>query len=155
MRLTRKAWNNVIIIAVLLMIFTLQFSHQWFNPSSAPARHLTILPPDAVVLSINLGDNKVERIGENWRIQPPRQLSSEQLAAWVLRWQQLALAPYPAEQGIPVSVQQLSAQVWLAGEPAAVTVYFYWLDDERILVRNSSGDLLTLASDHLALLLPF
>lgn len=84
-RLGRTGWNNVIIFAMLIMIFLFNGLHHKIISSSEESATQTLLPPNSAVLTYQYRDFKIERIGTNWRINKPLDLDLQLLD---LNWRQ-------------------------------------------------------------------
>ena len=91
-KLSRKGWNNVIIVVVLIVITLLHRLEQAQQENSAQ-RSRPLLPEAAVVLTWQGPSWQIERIGQGWRSGPDLGLSSAQLAARIETWQGWLLPP--------------------------------------------------------------
>jgi len=69
MQLSRKAWNNVLIFSMLLMIFFFNGLHKKLNSVPEVPRIQTVLPAQSFVLALSFPEQKIERIGTAWRSQ--------------------------------------------------------------------------------------
>jgi len=85
-KLSRKGWNNVIIVAVLIAI-TLLHRMETAQQENSAKRPRPLLPEEAVVLTWQGPGWQIERIGQGWRSGPDLGLDSGQLAEHVARWQ--------------------------------------------------------------------
>ena len=85
-RLSQKAWNNVIIFAMLAMILMLNLSSFKPDDSDLPS---PIIEEGAILLSLQINQNVIERAGQTWRLEDiaQEQVSSQQLAILVDNWQ--------------------------------------------------------------------
>ena len=108
-KLSRKGWNNVIIVVVLIVITLLHRLEQAQQENSAQ-RSRPLLPEAAVVLTWQGPSWQIERIGQGWRSGPDLGLSSAQLAARIETWQGWLLPPGGAVRGTPVTLK-----IWIAG----------------------------------------
>ena len=68
-KLSRKGWNNVIIVVVLIVITLLHRLEQAQQENSAK-RARPLLPESAVVLTWQGPSWQIERIGQGWRSAP-------------------------------------------------------------------------------------
>lgn len=91
-KLSRKGWNNVIIVVVLIVITLLHRLEQAQQENSAK-RARPLLPESAVVLTWQGPSWQIERIGQGWRSAPDLGLGSAQLAARIEMWQGWLLPP--------------------------------------------------------------
>lgn len=84
-RLGRTGWNNVIIFAMLIMIFLFNGLHHKIISSSEDEKIQSLLPPNSAVLTYQYNDFKIERIGTSWRANKHLNLDVELLD---LNWRQ-------------------------------------------------------------------
>ncbi|WP_105166811.1 hypothetical protein [Pseudoalteromonas sp. T1lg23B] len=131
MRLGTKAWNNVVIISMLLMIFFLNGLHHKLNPQTELQGPQRLLPEQSFVLTLAFPGYKIERIGTSWRIDGPWQAQPEQLQALVALWQtaQLDVAQVSLNQEQALSV----AQFWLASQELPLSYQLYLADGQYYL----------------------
>ena len=139
-KLSRKGWNNVIIVAVLAVIVLLHRLEQAQQENSAQ-RHHGLLPDSAVVLSWQSPSWRVERIGQGWRSVPDLGLDSSALAGRIAQWQGWQLPSSDPLRGAPVEVA-----VWLAGQGEPMTLALYQ-DNGRYAVRLAQDRWLALSAD--------
>ena len=157
MRLSRKAWNNVVIISMLLMIFFFNGLHKKLNTPPANEGVQALLPEQSFILAMAFPELKIERIGTSWRSQKLQsitwQADEQTLEQLVERWQrqQLTIAALPVSKISKASADYAAvskldrqasadyvASVWLAGEqlPAVYQLYSieqqYYLLDKRL-----------------------
>ncbi|EQB2600329.1 hypothetical protein ACYHQE_004003 [Aeromonas salmonicida] len=118
-KLSRKGWNNVIIVAVLGVV-TLLHRLEVAQQENSAQRPRTLLPDSAVVLTWQGPSWQIERIGQGWRSGLDLGLSSAQLAAHVEAWQAWLLPPGEAVRGTPVTLK-----VWIAGQSDPIAVGLY------------------------------
>jgi len=114
MGLSRKAWNNVVIFAMLIMIFFLNGLHHRLNPTTSTSGTQRLLPEQTFVLTVAYPGFKIERIGTSWRSEGEFDMNVAALPLLVDAWQHVSLevadVTLPSRQAISV------AQFWLAGE---------------------------------------
>ncbi len=140
MRLSRKAWNNVLIFGVLgfvLIVHGLNFGER----ERGHAR-LELIPTDALILTLDYPQLKLERIGAGWRSNRPN-YSEAQAHALQQQWLGLSLTPLQPNQRNDAlkALRDPSAvvRILLAGQAEPVTVLFS-IDDAGAYV--ASGDLI-------------
>ncbi len=155
MNLSRKGWNNVLIFAVLGMIFIFNFSHKlMMEPKSFKTDSSSILPEHTMVLSMEAPDYIIERVGRSWRSKPAIGLQPEQLAKVIYHWSTMSLPLYKAEVGqLPVSQFSQKYIFWLAGVEEPMTITLYQLE-QGFIIANWREQLLLLDEASLASLLP-
>ncbi len=123
MQLSRKAWNNVLIFSMLLMIFFFNGLHKKLNSVPEQPSIQTVLPAQSFILALRFPEQKIERIGTSWRNQllvdelPNSHWTANQqnIVTLINHWQSAELAitdVLPSSLTQPISV----ATVWLAGE---------------------------------------
>ncbi|MDX1391733.1 MAG: hypothetical protein R3241_05100, partial [Rheinheimera sp.] len=90
LKLSRRNWNNVLIFAVLLLMFLLYGMPQRLQQLNAPQQRL--IPADAQLLMVALAEQRLIKAGPVWRLQPgtAKAVDAEQLA---LAWQHSLLTP--------------------------------------------------------------
>lgn len=118
-KLSRKGWNNVIIVVVLIVITLLHRLEQAQQENSAQ-RPRPLLPENAVVLTWQGPSWQIERIGQGWRSGPDLGFDSARLAARIETWQGWLLPPGEAVRGTPVTLK-----IWIAGQSDPVEVGLY------------------------------
>ncbi|WP_026376528.1 hypothetical protein [Aestuariibacter salexigens] len=136
MRLSQRAWNNVIIFAMLVMIVLFNLSDIFKSDSSAEYQPRPLLPDDALVMTIELDGSSVERIGQGWRQTPVSEHESD-LAALVQAWQSAVVEQVDSQP----ELNQRSPQVviiWLAGESQGRVFEFYPQQSDVLLRYQQS-----------------
>ena len=123
MGLSRKAWNNVVIFSMLLMIFFLNGVHHKLNPSNEVSGPQQLLPEQSFVLTLAFPGYKIERIGTSWRIDGPWQAKPEQVQALVNDW--LAVKLEVADVTLNAGKALTVARFWLAGQELPVSYQLY------------------------------
>ena len=90
-RLSKKGWNNVLIISMLIMIFV--FNSDLFNRTSSDEANVPvpIFGQNQVLLVADFGQFKIERIGNSWRQVGGAEISDISLLAQT--WTQLIGTP--------------------------------------------------------------
>jgi hypothetical protein len=153
MGLSRKAWNNVVIFSMLLMIFFLNGLHQKLNPDHEVSGPQQLLPEQSFVLTLAFPGYKIERIGTSWRIDGPWQATPEQVQALVNRW--LALKLEVADVALSADKAISVARFWLAGQELPVSYQLYFEKEQYYLFDKQHQLWLHLSKDSAqALFLP-
>ena len=140
MRLSRRGWNNVIIIAVICFIAVVQlpelvkqrFSGEEEVQVQAQAGMTALLPAQSAIKQLHLPLTSLNLEDNSWRAQPRVTLPADQL---VDHWQFLAGTAVSDEMVgklKPTLPPPSSVEIWLANEeePIRVTVYQqpqFWL----------------------------
>lgn len=129
-RLTQRAWNNVLIFSMLLLIVLFNLSGGLFESGDTkPSPFIDLLPQNAVVMSIELDSRTIERVGRGWRLLPDG-ADARLLATLVANWQQAKLEAIGQDQLEPSQV----VTVWLAGEEQG-RVYLFAHKGGEVLVQ--------------------
>ncbi|WP_404341222.1 hypothetical protein [Pseudoalteromonas mariniglutinosa] len=145
MRLSRKAWNNIVIFSMLLMIFFFNGLHKKLNNVPAADGMQAVLPEQSFILALAFPELKIERIGTSWRSQNLQdiamgwQANEQSMKQLITQWQtqQLDIAK-PAVSDVSQWSPIYAVSIWLAGEqlPAVYQLYNnqqqYYLLDKRL-----------------------
>lgn len=112
---SKRTVNNIVIYAMLLMVF--MFNIDKFLPSAKQAALTPLLPDDAYVLKIDMDQYRLERVGQSWRwnITPAKHGAASpesQRAAW----QRAKLLSEASPSNDVSNINPYIAVVWLAGE---------------------------------------
>lgn len=118
-KFSRKGWNNLIIVAVLLVI-TLLHKMELARHEHSKEQLRPLLPEAAVVLTWQGPHWQIERIGQGWRANAQLALTSTQLAELIERWQQWLLPV-----GTPIAGQPVPLLVWVAGQSQPINIGLY------------------------------
>ncbi|WP_124748989.1 hypothetical protein [Alteromonas facilis] len=117
MKLSARAFNNVIIFSMLLMIALFNLD-QWL-PKPAPSAQLRLISDNDLVLRIDIGDARMERVGTQWRIVEDggklHRSGDEVINYW------LAATLTQVSQS-PAAERRVDASIWLARQNAPATV---------------------------------
>jgi hypothetical protein len=120
LKLSRRNWNNVLIFAVLILMFVLYGIPQRLQQKMATEHRL--IPADAQLLMIGFASKRLVKAGAQWQIQPATaNVDPAQLA---LAWQHsqlIAVEAMPMQSKVPVA----QASVQLVGEASPVIWLLY------------------------------
>ena len=139
MRLSRKAWNNVVIISMLLMIFFFNGLHKKLNTQPVEEGVQALLPAQSFILAMAFPELKIERIGTSWRSQSQQETAwqgdEQQLEQLVELWQhqKLTIASLTVSKISQTSADYV-ASVWLAGEQLPAVYQLYNIDQQYYLL---------------------
>lgn len=133
-RLSKPAMNNLVIVAMLLMIAL--FNLDAFLPRANTPVSQTLLPTDTYLLKIEHDSHSLERSGQQWRQvsgATDLPLPSQQYS----NWQRGILLPMvdPADD-LP-SVEPYIVVVWIAGSVDGLVYAFYKTDSATIVNHNN------------------
>lgn len=149
LNISRKAWNNILIFTMLIMIFLLNGLHHKLNPSDSTPSSASILPAQSFILTIEYPALKIERIGTSWRsVGKPISNINITINTW-LNAQAKVITPAPQ-----VSDPLLVASIWLAGEQLAFTYPLYQLEQNYALFNKQQQQWLLLEPSQAKLLFP-
>lgn len=140
-KLSRTAWNNVIIFAMLIMIFLFNGLHHKLNPQQG-ASSGTLIETQHTALVFKFADCKLERIGAGWRASSAcdNSINPEQVN---LAWQTIVLAIESADeitQDKNKSLWRGDAYIWLAGT-ANPMLYTFYQNDSAWLIHSQATNL--------------
>lgn len=133
MKLSKPAWNNVIIFSVMAMILLINLMNKEDDEAHATAKSQpTLLAENSVVLTLAVEEHAViERTGTSWQISPSI-LNAQELEQMMLAWQQSEgseLLDTPDTSN--ANAQVVAIQV--AGREAPLLYEFYWADEHLIV----------------------
>ena len=133
-RLSRQAWNNVLIVTMVVMILLFNSTNNMLNDgdSDAPQQRY-ILPEGSLILTIENSVHKVERIGRSWRITPPVTNPEQWLEDTIFHWQNGTMETSPG----PKPEETIVMVVWLAGEEKGRVFELFTLGDETFIVTDN------------------
>lgn len=100
--LTKRAWNNILIYAVLLLMFLLYYATPTADKRTAPANDsetiIGLIPTEMQLQQIVIDNQTLEHERNDWRCRQPCSLSKQQAeniaSAWLsLRMQAVSIEP--------------------------------------------------------------
>jgi len=147
MPLSRKGWNNVIIFAVLIIIFIFNFSPKLTLSPKSEQR--SVISSELLIVEIKTPDFNIKRIGRAWKSEPDLGLSDQQLALLVQNWQQLELEP---QETIKNGRGSYVIEIYTAHQAQPIIVQLFQQDDDYLLQIDSALSLF-LSEQQLPLLL--
>ena len=119
---SKRAWNNVLVYVVLLIMFLLYFvlpgNRQALTENSANVEVVGLIPAEMRLLSIHIDDQVIERQPDGWVCVPVCAISKQRAAALAETWQSLRM--------IPSSLQP---------EAKIVDVYLYFEGDQQARIE--------------------
>ena len=120
LKLSRRNWNNVLIFAVLILMFVLYGIPQRLQQKITTEHRL--IPSDAQLLMVGFAERRLVKAGPEWQIQPAT--DNVDAAKLALAWQHSQLIPVetvPMQSRVPVA----QASVQLVGEPGPLIWLLY------------------------------
>ena len=138
-KLTQRAWNNVIIFSMLILIVLFNFSSQFLNDENEEALS-SLVPDDMTITTMEFEQHKVERIGQGWRDTSGKCNHSE-LVELVEHWKAAKIEL--VTQNDSEQRQLETVKLWFAGQGAPVVYQFVQvLDKTFIAIDNKTYQLL-------------
>lgn len=122
-RLSQRAMNNVVIIAMLVMIAL--FNLNSFLPAPAAPELRPLVPSDAYVLKIEQGSSKLERNGQQWRQVSSKAALPVSGRDQIEAWRQGRLKTATLTDNAFKTIEPIVVVVWLAGEANGQVYAFY------------------------------
>ncbi|WP_221075327.1 hypothetical protein [Agarivorans aestuarii] len=148
MKMSRRGWNNIIIFAVASMI--LIFKYVEMNEQTAPSEQIVVgqlLPQGATILRIELPSVVIERVGTQWRSEPPLERSVALIDAWL----HIHLEPWHNAIGGAASSQTILVYLANSATPLELTLFSL---NQQYWITNWQGQLLQVDSDSYHALFP-
>ena len=156
-RLTSRAWNNVLIISMLLLILMFNLTGNLFSGSSVKNETIDkLVPTDAMLTSIVTHAYTLERVGRGWRIlrvvkddladdnnggestiteTSDNKIDNQLLTDNVFAWQEALLEPI----GEATLAGATQVNVWLAGESAPRHYLFFQVGADMLVQYPAQG----------------
>jgi hypothetical protein len=146
-RLSQKAWNNVIIFAMLAMIFMLNINHFQSDDTHLP---VPLIEEGGILLSLQIDQNIIERAGRTWRFSsssPEAKNSAGEgqagkLAALVDNWQRALVKSQNEVTADSLQSPDLVVVLWLAGERNGLVLPIKTIQQQTYLIFNNEVMLL-------------
>jgi hypothetical protein len=135
-KLSQRAWNNVIIISMLMLILLFNFSSNFLNEGSdAKPAVRALVPTDAVITTIEFHQHKIERIGQGWRATFADSANAK-LSKLVEHWQLSEIRPIELDKNLsqfdPIDKQNV--KLWFAGQTLPVEYQFRSIEGKTIVL---------------------
>ncbi len=124
LKLSRRNWNNVLIFAVLILMFVLYGIPQRLAERTAIEHRL--IPVDTELLMVAFGQHRLIKAGPRWQLQPTPAMPVD-AAKLALAWQHSLLTPADvntAKSRVPLA----QASVQLVGQVAPLIWLLYPVD---------------------------
>lgn len=130
-RLSKRGFNNVVIFAMLGMIFL--FNLDRLVPQSQQPVSLPLLPDNAHVLKIEQSAYKLERVGQQWRWKGVNKTLTSTPETQIDHWRSAVMQPAKPPREI-TQTEPLIAVVWVAGASQGL-VYAFVSKDNNLWVQ--------------------
>jgi len=146
-RLSQKAWNNVIIFAMLAMILMLNLSSFRGDDSDLP---VPIIEDGGILLSLQIDQDIIERAGKTWRLasssasfgREETQANAGNLATLVDNWQRALVKPQNTVSKDALASPDYIVVLWLAGERNGRVLPIKTIEQQSYLLLNDEVVLL-------------
>lgn len=146
-RLSQKAWNNVIIFAMLAMILVLNISSFKSDDSDFP---VPVIEEGGLLLSLQIDQYVIERAGQTWRLSSSSPLANEQpseeqsdaLAVLVDNWQRALVKTQNEVTAEALQSPDVVVVLWLAGERNGLVLPIKTINQQTYLMFNNEVMLL-------------
>ena len=137
-KLSRQAWNNVLIFSMLIMILLFNGLHRKVGSDEAVVT-VPLLPEHSLLLTLQFEHTQVERIGQSWRANPDIAMDEAALTALMNVWLQYQLNVAANAHEAKVLVQGQMPQYYVVATLAGKSdgaVYAFYPQLERVLVHD-------------------
>ena len=108
--LSSKAWNNILILAIVFMAFIFIFSGQQVSQQKIPVA-TRLLEPEQRIQKLTIANWSVHKVDEQWQVISGTPISNESIQQLIANWSVMTLhpcdlnsQPSPTEQSLPVSL---------------------------------------------------
>jgi hypothetical protein len=130
-KLSQRAWNNVIIVSMLILIVLFNFSSNFLNEESDETSSiLTLVPANMTITTMQFEQEKVERIGQGWRAASGM-YSNERLVSLVESWNKAEVSLF--DQDLNGQLSGPLVKVWFAGQALPIDYQFIQLADKTLV----------------------
>ena len=130
-RLSQRAWNNVIIVSMLMLIILFNFSSNFLNDGSDKASSLlTLVPANMAITTMEFEQQKVERIGQGWRTTSGGH-NNERLESLVEHWSNAEINLF--DQSLNWQSPSSKVKLWFAGQALPIEYQFIQLADKTLV----------------------
>ena len=141
-KLSQRAWNNVIIVSMLILIMLFNFSSNFLNNGSDETSSIiTLVPANMAITTMQFEQKKVERIGQGWRVTSgqyaskyDKEYSNEELASLVEYWVIAEISLFEQDANRPSSTS--TVKLWFAGQALPIEYQFMQLTDKTLVKIN-------------------
>jgi len=145
MKLSKTAWNNVIIFSVMIIILLINASNDRLFPENTDRNNTLLLPKHSVVLALtitfpNQSQIIFERIGRAWKMTSQGMVlnfTNQQIDQLIFTWQQTSGLIQAAEIIID-GKEGTQVKVSLAGIEQDQQFTFYSLTDQLLIFNHQT-----------------
>ncbi|WP_133468219.1 hypothetical protein [Paraglaciecola marina] len=129
-KLSQRAWNNVIIVSMLALIMLFNLSSNFLNDDSHAPALSTLVPQGLLISTIEFSNAKVERVGQGWRVESDLSVSKD-LKGLIDLWQSAEVSPF--EENLQRKDSQYKVTVWFIGQAEPTEYLFLTLADKTLV----------------------
>jgi hypothetical protein len=134
-KMSRKAWNNVIIISMLVLIILFNSSANFLNGGADSPLSPTLLPDNAIISTMQFSDYKIERVGQGWRALG---ISSDEVALITLiqAWQNAKIDQNATDLNITQATASEIVYIWLVSQKEPLKFELFQLGKHTLVLSN-------------------
>ncbi len=158
MKLSKAAWNNVMIFSVLSMILIINLTNGKLfpgNDTNTAENERALINEHAVILTLAINQQiLIERIGQTWRSQPAI-ISRQALEQMMFSWQQLSALEVTAPTDVTNSTNPIIVTLNIAGQEQPAVLSLYPLKDQFLIYHHQDKKWLSLSAQLYQQLIPF
>lgn len=140
-KLSRKAWNNVIIFSMLILIFLFNSTSNFLSGGADNEQATRLIPEGAVIANLDFDDVKVERIGQGWRALGLN-VDENQLVRLNQAWLNATLDTSAAELSISQATKSATVVISFVGQATAVKFEVFQVADKTLVLTQQRLHLL-------------
>ena len=130
-KLSQRAWNNVLIVSMLSLIMLFNLSSDFLNSESDDASIVQrLVPADMLISTIEFENGKIERVGQGWRIESDSQVNQHPEDI-IHHWQQAEINIF--EQNVEWADSLPKVTLWFIGQSEPVEYQFLQLADKTLI----------------------
>jgi len=148
MRLSKKGWNNILILGILLIIFIFNFSHQLGDSSNI--EQSSVISPELTIVEIQTPDYVLKRTGRHWQSEPNIGLSSKQLQQLVNNWQKEPLATLKEPD---IATSNFIFTFFVIEQSQPIIVQLHQQPDDQYVLQINEQTFLSVPAEKLTLFL--
>lgn len=134
-KLSRKAWNNVIIISMLLLIVLFNGSANFLNGGADSPRSHYLIPENTTIATMEFSDYKIERVGQGWRAIGIRSELAD-LEALTQAWYSAQIDQDATDLTITQATASAVVYLWLVGQNDALKFEVFKLGEQTLVLNQ-------------------
>ena len=134
-KLSRKAWNNVIIFSMLILIFLFNSTSNFLTGGADSEQPAGLIPTGGVIASLEFDNVKVERIGQGWRALGIK-ASENQLIKLNQAWIEARLDAAETELSISQATDSRRVVVNLVGQQVPLKFEIFQVADKTLVLSQ-------------------